>query len=268
MKINQKLTAVIIDDERHAREFLNKIILRVFPDHFQKIVITDSVQNGVVLINECRPDIVFLDIDMPDENGFELFKKFNSVDFEVVFTTAHQNFIMEAVNTYGCLGYLMKPIDQDDLRVIIDRFENKMLQKQATVLTDNAVKGNEVLVEDANERSEIAKKNDLLFFSGQHEVNIVKISDIIYCRASDSYCEFYTMNKNFTVSKPLKEIEKIINDDIFFRVHRSYLVNMNYVSSYDKKLSVLKLLVHPQTGENKIPVADTGHKKIISEISS
>ena len=117
-------TCIIIDDEKNAREALAKIIERYFNSKLKILQLADSVKEGVFAINKYRPDIVFLDIEMPEENGFKLFDYFDIYDFEVIFTTAYKQYAIDAIK-FAALDYLLKPINYIDLKDLLIRLERK-----------------------------------------------------------------------------------------------------------------------------------------------
>ncbi len=124
------LIIVIIDDEPKNRETLKAYIHRLLPINSFEIILCNSVKTGVEAIENYLPDLVFLDIEMPEANGFELFKNVNKETFEVVFTTAYAQYIEKSVNEVGCFGYLLKPIEGDKLKKILDRFNEKVTNKR------------------------------------------------------------------------------------------------------------------------------------------
>ena len=260
-------TAIIIDDEYLAQEVLKKLIQRFFPGKFDEIYCANSVNEGVELIRKHNPDLVFLDIHMPNEYGFKLFDYFDEIKFEVVFSTAHSNYVMEAVNKWGCLGYLMKPVSINDLKIVIDRFEARFSEKNQIETKVNEV----VTFENASQpnvvKSVLNEDYGILLFSTLNEIIFIKKADIIYCKADDNYCEIYTTNKMYTISKPLKEIEKSINKTLFIRIHRSYLVNLDYSKRLDKKNNVLVLSSTNNDEEILIPVTASGLKILMNAIS-
>lgn len=260
-------TAIIIDDEYLAQEVLKKLIQRIFPGKFDEIYCANSVNEGVELIRKHNPDLVFLDIHMPNEYGFQLFDYFDEIKFEVVFSTAHSDYVMEAVNKWGCLGYLMKPVSINDLKIVIERFETRFVEKKQTeaniidaTVVESTAQSNVI-------KSSLNQEYGILLFSTSNEIIFIKITDIVYCKADDNYCEIYTTNKMYTISKPLKEIEKSINKTSFIRIHRSYLVNLEYSKRLDKKNNTLILAAPACDEEILIPVTASGLKILVNAIS-
>lgn len=261
-------TAIIIDDEFHAQEGLKKLIHHALPNMFSQILIASSVNSGVELIREFKPDIVFLDIHMPNEYGFKLFDYFDQINFEVIFTTAHSNYILEAVNQWGCLGYLMKPVSVVDLKNLLHRFEQIYAQKKESQY--QKISSN--LMDDFEEAKEIKSTLNqdcgILLYSSVTEISFIRIDEIIYCKAADNYCEIYTTSKMYIISKPLKEIEKAIARNYFARIHRSYLVNLSFAMRMDKRSNTLFLKNPLNEKEDLIvPVTASGLKILMNAIS-
>lgn len=259
--------ALIIDDEHFAQQGLKKVIQHALPNFFVSIDTASSVKEGVEKIKENQPDIVFLDIQMPEEFGFKLFDYFNDISFDVIFTTAHSDYILQAVNQWGCLGYLMKPISISDLKILLQRFE----ERQNDINRSNKI---EIIKEDSEEEvdtenlKEIFKnEHGIIFIPSITEVLVLKINEIIYCKADDSYCTIYTKDDVFMITKTLKEVENLINQTNFFRVNRSYLVNINFAKKIDKRNNQLILNCSPKGGEINLPVTSLGYK-ILSNVVS
>jgi two-component system, LytTR family, response regulator len=253
-------TAIIIDDELLAQEILKKLIVKLLPNKFKKILTANSIDDAVSIMRENQIDLVFLDFYMPNEYGHKLYEYFDEVDFEVVFTTANPNYIFDAINKWGCFGYLMKPISMDELKLVLDRFDSKYKHR----INNNEPELTIDLKEQSNDnefKSILNKENNLLLFSSSNEIKFIKINDIIYCKADDNYCEIKTKTQAVIISKPLKDIEKIIDRNFFVRVNRSYLVNLNYVSRLDKKSNNLEITIDNSNSEQiLIPVTSSGFK--------
>lgn len=259
--------ALIIDDEFHAQEGLKKLIKHALPSFFSSIEVADSVNQGIEIIKNNQINLVFLDVHMPSEYGFKLFDYFDEIDFEVVFTTAHSDYVMEAINKWGCLGYLMKPISIADLKNVIARFKQKSDQESLSTSTTDELES----VENSDEFNEIKltlnQEKGILLFSSVNEISFIRIAEIVYCKASDNYCEIYTTSKTYTISKPLKEIEKAIARSSFVRVHRSYLVNISHAIRMDKKTNSLIVKGIDCELEMSIPVTASGAKILMNVVS-
>ncbi len=217
-------TSVIIDDEHKSRETLKKIIERYFTNQISVVYLAESVKEGVFAINKYNPRLVFLDIEMPEENGFKLFDYFDYYNFDVVFTTAYKQYAIDAIKC-SALDYLLKPINYIDLKEVIKRLEDK--EKKLTPQTQI-----EAFLSNISSATNEFNKIALPTFEGYE---LEKVNNIIYCQAEENYTKIYTnRNEVIMVAKTLKSIEELLPDSMFFRIHKSYLVNLNYIKSYNK----------------------------------
>jgi two-component system LytT family response regulator len=246
------IKTIIVDDEHHASEFLEKMLKRYFPNKFYVCGLFETVDEAIIAIETYQPDLVFLDIQMPNKNGFELFKEIKEINFEIIFTTAHSEYAIEAIKR-SALDYLLKPINYIDLLGAVTRYENKSKkesqQKQFNVLIENIDSG-----ETAHKKIAIATETGFEF---------VKFNTIVYLEAQNNYTKFYLSN-NLTLitSKTLKHFEELLPSDLFFRTHKSYLVNMNFIKRFSK---VDELLIELITGQ-KLPVSVRKKEEFINAI--
>lgn len=217
-------TCIIIDDEKNARGALSKIIERYLNTKIKILYTADSVKEGVFAINKYNPDIVFLDIEMPVENGFKLFDYFDIYNFEVIFTTAYKQYAIDAIK-FAALDYLLKPINFIDLRDVLTRLEKKHNKSSNTVQI-------EAFLNNLNIDTGSFNKIALPTLDG---FQLEKVNNIVYCQAEENYCKIFTnRNEAILVARTLKNIDELLPEEIFFRIHKSYLVNMNYIKSYSK----------------------------------
>lgn len=223
-----KIRAIIVDDEKDARDSLNMMIDKFYSSDVEIVDSVSSVDEAVESINSFKPDLVFLDIEMPKETGLQLFEYFNdNYEFEVVFITAFQKYALTAFR-HAALDYLLKPLDYRQLGETIERFRKKSFTNTKVRI--------ETYFNNLSSALEINKK---ILFPSNNGYNIVKINNIIYCQAEINYSTAYTSDgKSYTMSHSLKYLEEMLPPAIFFRTHKSYLLNLNYVKSFDKKRGV------------------------------
>ena len=217
-------TCIIIDDERKAREGFNKIIDKYFIDKLQVLALCEAVKEGVAAIHKHNPDIVFLDIEMPEESGFKLFEYFDTINFEVIFTTAYNQYAVNAIK-YAALDYLLKPINYIDLNDALKRYDisSKLKSREERL---------EILLSNLNMGNSIKSKVALPTLAG---FQMKKINDIIYCEGDQNYTKIHLVSKqHLLVSKTLKYVEELLPAEVFFRIHKTYLINLNYVEKYMK----------------------------------
>ncbi|MDO7137859.1 LytR/AlgR family response regulator transcription factor [Algibacter lectus] len=214
-----KLTSIIVEDEETSREILKNYIKKYCPN----VVVlgeASNVEEALVLIRNNDLDLVFLDVEMPYGNAFDLLDKVGDVNFETVFVTAYNHYAIEALNAHASY-YLMKPISIDELIKAVDYVTE--IRTKENALQD------EVLVPKTNS---IIGKITIPQLDG---FEILNTADILYCKADDNYTEIYlNNNKKKLVSKTLKYFEEALTDSSFARVHKSYLVNVNEVVKYLK----------------------------------
>ena len=207
---------LIVDDEPHARMNLELIVKEYCPELYP-IHLCGSVREAVAEIQEMKPEVLFLDIQMPGGDGFQLFEELDLSDIHVIFTTAHNEYALKALKN-GALDYLEKPISIDDLEACIMRL--KSVQNKKTTSPDLA----RTLMRYANLRD--MDKTNIPTSDG---FIMVKSSEIIRLEANESYTRIYLSNgEKHLSSKNIRVFEEMLNPDIFFRTHKSHIVNMLY----------------------------------------
>jgi len=215
------IKAVVIDDELKSREVM-ETLLRDLVDGMIVCGTADSVSSGIRLINKTNPDVVFLDVEMPRRDGFQLLDELKPFDFEVVFTTGHDQYAIQAFRT-NAVDYLMKPIDLDQLKQAIARVDDR---RKKDKMNENF----EAFVESVKEADDQQRQIALSSSSG---LIFVKIDDIIYLRGDGAYTHFFLKSgKKLTVSKNLKEYERQLESYEFFRVHKSFLIHLPEMTKY------------------------------------
>jgi two-component system, LytTR family, response regulator len=216
------MKAIIVDDEKGARESLSKMIERNCKQ-VQVLAKLDSIKSAYDAILQHAPDLVFLDIEMPNGNAFDLLQKFERINFQIIFTTAFDNYAIKAIK-YSAIDYLLKPIDPDELVLAIHKLEN--LQEKNNEL-DNRFKAllNNIKT-DKVKKIGITDSEGLIF---------VNLNDILYCNSDGNYTVFIlTDHRKITSTKSLGEYEQLFSETNFCRIHRSHMVNLDFVKKYIK----------------------------------
>ncbi len=214
-----RLNAIIVEDEAKSREILMNYLTKYCPN-VSILGEASNIDEALVLIRNNDLDVVFLDVEMPFGNAFDLLDKVGDIDFETIFVTAYNHYAIDALNAHASY-YLMKPISIDELIKAVDyvceiKTKEDALQDQVLTPKTKAVNGKITLPQ-------------------QDGFEIINTSDIMYCKADDNYTEIYlNNNKKKLVSKTLKYIEESLKDGNFARVHKSYLVNVNEIIKYVK----------------------------------
>ncbi|WP_223551406.1 LytTR family DNA-binding domain-containing protein [Aestuariivivens sp. NBU2969] len=214
-----KLNAIIVEDEETSREILKNYLKKYCPS-IMVLGEAVNIDDALVLIRNNDLDLVFLDVEMPYGNAFDLLEKVGDINFETIFVTAYNHYAIEALNAHASY-YLMKPISIDELIKAVDyvteiKRKEEALQNQVLVPKTSAVNG----------------KITIPQLDG---FEVIDTSTILYCKADDNYTEIYLKNnKKKLVSKTLKYFEEALVNASFARVHKSYLVNVNEVVKYQK----------------------------------
>jgi len=213
---------VIIDDDQLARRGLRRILEQNFSE-IQVVGEADCVSSGLLLIEEVDPDLVFLDIEMPDGTGFSLLEKLQKVDFKVVFTTSYSDYAITAFK-YSAFDYIVKPVLVENVRSTISRInEIPVLNEKQRV---------EVLRRNLNQNSDEEQTIALPEING---FTIVKVKDIIRCEGERNYSRIFFKNgTSVLVSRTLLDFDNLLVSHGFFRIHRSHLISLKNVNRYLK----------------------------------
>jgi two-component system, LytTR family, response regulator len=216
------MKAVIIDDEEDSRKILANYLTKYCPD-VQVCGFGESVATGKEAIQKHNPDIVFLDIEMPYGNGFDLLDSIDDITFETVFVTAFGNYAIQALNQSAAY-YLLKPINIDELIKAVEKIKKERADA-------NYAQHTNILL--SNIRTPVNQKIMLPTLEG---FEIVTINTILYCEAADNFTRFYLDNNSTSllICKTLKYFEEILKEHRFLRIHRSYLINPEHVIRYTK----------------------------------
>lgn len=215
------IRCVLIDDESNSLEMM-EWLLKTYCPQVQIVAMCNAAARGIEAIHEHKPDVIFLDIEMPHMNGFDMLEQFDRLFFDVVFCTAYDQFAIKAFK-YSALNYLLKPVDPDDLKETIRRLEEKKsipLREQVELLFQHIHQQNKPAVQ----RIALTTGDGMIF---------VPTQDILYCQAESNYTSVVLAGgKKILVSKVLKEIDETLSGPDFFRIHNSYLINLNHIRKY------------------------------------
>ena len=215
------ISCILIDDESNSLEMM-EWLLKTYCPEVKIEAMCNSAEKGIEAIHKFRPDVVFLDIEMPHMNGFDMLEQFDKLFFDVVFCTAYDQFAIRAFK-YSALNYLLKPVDPDDLKETIRRIEEKKAtptREQIELLLQNVRGANKTTVP----RIALTTNDGMIF---------VSTNDIIYCEAESNYTNIILNGgKKIMVSKVLKDIDEALAGPDFFRVHNSFLININHIKKF------------------------------------
>ncbi len=246
------IRGIIVEDEKHSRETLRGMLDR-YCKNVEIVAETDSYRGGLKEIREHHPDVVFLDIQMPDGSGFRMLEELDEIDFEIIFTTAFDQFAIKAIK-YSALDYLLKPIDPEELV--------RALKKVETKLSNQKVNQNiQVLLDNIKARDADPHK---IILSTSEKIHIIETDQIIRCESDNYYTNFFLSDgKKILVSKTLKENEQLLSDHNFIRPHKSHLVNVKYIKGFLKYDGGYIEM----TDGSRIPVSRRKREKIIEVIT-
>jgi two-component system, LytTR family, response regulator len=218
------ITAGIIDDEPKVGASLQKIIEKYLSKRIRVAFVATSVKEAIPQINRHKPHLVFLDIEMPGENGFDLFNHFESPGFKVVITTAHKEYAINAIK-HSALDYLLKPIHHEELLELVKKIEKQDIERPFKFQL-------ETLISNLNHTNVAVTKIPFPTHTG---IEFVKVNNIVYCQAENTYAYIHTsLNETILVTRTLKAVEEMLPENMFLRIHKSYLVNVNYVKSFSR----------------------------------
>lgn len=216
------MTAIIVDDEVYSCETLSMLLARYCPG-IHVITICHSGTEALKEIQAHKPELVFLDIEMPHMNGFELLEKLNEKNFELIFTTSYDQYAIKAIR-FSALDYLLKPIDREELVRAVE----KAIQKQQRPFQQQL----EILLQKLHQPAAPILKIALPTMDG---LQMIPVQNIISCESDSNYTIILQKNKLKTIaSRTMKEVEEMLEDHAFLRVHHSYIVNLNEVEKYMK----------------------------------
>ncbi len=215
------IKAIIIDDEVHCLEALSLLLTEFCPE-VQLLEQCSSAKKGLEAIEKCKPDLVFLDIEMPFMNGFELLEQLSTISFAIIFTTSYDQYAIKAIR-YSALDYLLKPVDPKELISAV-----KKVREQSPLPMAEQY---QMLLQQINGKNSGFNKIAVPTAEG---FELIPAEQVLYCEANDNYTHFLLKNKNKIIAcRTLKDIEEQLSDFPFFvRVHNSYLVNLNEVTKY------------------------------------
>ena len=216
-----RIKSIIVDDEKHGRENLAGILRQYCPD-VDLLGDADSVDAAVLLIQKTNPDLVFLDIEMPKANGFQLLERLMNFRFEVIFVTAYDNYAIKAIR-FSAADYILKPINLNDLQIAVSKVAERIHQKQENQRMKQ-------LVYNISQ-----PQNPRIGLPTGDRIEFIEVQKIIRCQGEGNYSHiWFEGNKHLLVAKTLVEFEDLLQEYSFFRVHKTHLVNLKQVVAYEK----------------------------------
>lgn len=213
------MKTLLIEDKAYIRKGLRNL-LETFDADVEVIGECASVKEAVVVANACKPELIFLDINLADGNAFEFLEQTEHLSFKVIFITAYEEYALKAIKS-GAVDYILKPVDVVELEAALDKVKNlSVTDQKQQIKTVKAIWHND---------------NSKLVLSLHDSFQVIDLKELLYCESDKGYTTFYCDNgKKFLVSKTLKEYEEQLTSASFVRPHQSYIVNLNFIDKYEK----------------------------------
>ena len=241
------MKAIIVEDKEYIRKALLNLLELIETD-VQVVGECESVKEAVIVANACKPELIFLDINLTDGNAFDFLDQTDNLTFKIIFITAYEEFALKALKI-GAVDYLLKPVDIDELQAALLKVRKLPLaEQQEQIKTVKQVWNND---------------DSKLILSLHDSFQVVDLNELLYCESDKGYTTFYcTNNKKYVVSKTLKEFEERLGTSHFIRPHQSFIVNLQFIDKYDKS-GVIYL-----KNEVKIPVSFRKKESFLSAFLS
>lgn len=233
------IKTIIVEDEQQNRELL-EMMLQKHSDVIEIIDSCNTPEKAIVSIQNNSPDLIFLDIEMPRMNGFEMLRKLNAGKFEIVFITAYNKYAIDAIKI-SALDYLLKPIDAEELSLAINKCRQNILNKTNNERID-------VLLRNLNQHHALEKTLTLASTDG---IRFIKMKDIVRLEASGRYTKFHLTNKEIIMSsRTMGDFEETLSSNEFFRIHETHIINLIYIDRFHKGNNYVLL-----TDKTELPLA-------------
>jgi two-component system LytT family response regulator len=216
----EKIRVILIDDELNSLQNLQNKLEGFCPD-VSIVAVSQNPEEGIMLIKQFQPDVVFLDIEMPRMSGFRMLEEFGEYDFDIIFTTAYNHYSIDAIRI-SAFDYLIKPIGIEELQQAVERL-SKSLHKQTKEKIDILKKS----------LSDQRSQEDKIAISTSEGIDFIPIKNIMHIESKSNYSKIFMIeNKSITVTKILKDFEEMLSPYNFYRIHNSHLINLNFIQKY------------------------------------
>ncbi len=214
------IKALIVEDELYIRKGLISMIASI-DTSISIIGECEGVQDAITVTKACKPDVIFLDINLKDGIAFDFLKEVEDLHFQVIFITAYDEYALQALKN-GAVDYILKPVDIDELEVAINKLQinNENQQKERLQIVQQQL---------------VEQRKEHMVLRLQEGYQVIRFSALMYCKSDKGYTTFYLENnKSYIASKPIKDFESQLPEEFFMRTHQSYVLNLKYVDRYDK----------------------------------
>jgi two-component system, LytTR family, response regulator len=217
-----KITTILVDDEPRGLSSLQKLLGYNCPE-VEIVAACSSADEAKATIKQLKPQLVFLDVNMPEKTGFDLLNELGAINFEIIFVTAHHDYMMQAFR-FSAVDYLLKPVEDNLLAEAVKRAAKKIEEKSGETNMETLL---------YNLKNKEGAQKMKLCIPSQKGFQVVKLAEIIYCEASSNYTNFhFTGQPLICASKPIHEYESLLDDCGFVRIHKSFVVNLEHVKEY------------------------------------
>ena len=239
------MKSIIVEDKEYIRKGLISLISSIDAD-IEIIGECESVEEALIVAKTCKPELVFLDINLSDGTAFDFLEKIDIIDFKIIFITAYEEYALKALKI-GAVDYLLKPVDVEELKLALE----KVAKLTAADQKNQIVKAKQVFNNEGNH----------LILSFQDSYQVINLDELIYCESDKGYTTFYCSDgSKYLVSKTLKDFEERLLEANFQRPHQSFMINMKFVDKYDKSGTI-----YLKNG-TKIPVSSRKKESFLSSL--
>ncbi len=247
------IKAIVVDDEKNSREVITELLKECF-DEIKIVAQAGDVKTSIAEIEKHKPNLLFLDIDLPDGTGFDILKNIEYRDMKVIFITAHQDYAIQAIK-FSAFDFILKPYNSGELIKTVRRVIDEQTAE------NNALRFESILANFGNSLPELKK----IVLKTSERIYLVNVKDIVRCEAENNYTNFYLVTgSKIMVSKTIKTYETLLAEHEFLRVHQSHLVNLNYILHFDKPDGGMLVLSDNST----IPVSNQKRGILLEYFSS
>lgn len=223
--IPTEIRTIIVDDESHSRDTILEM-LKIYCPGVVVVDQADGVRTGLASIRKHKPDLLLLDIKMPDGTGFDLVRQLDQIAFKIIFITAYEEYAIKAFK-FSALDYLLKPIDPDELAAAVDKVRNSLQNQTLSSQIQEFMFQMNHFQKFGSGKKIVLKTSDNFY--------MVDSNDIISVQSDDNYCHFNLKNgERILVSRSIKEYTKVLEENTFYRVHKSYAVNIQHIKRYNR----------------------------------
>ena len=247
------IKAIVVDDEKNSREVITELLKECF-DEIKIVAQAGDVKTSIAEIEKHKPNLLFLDIDLPDGTGFDILKNIEYRDMKVIFITAHQDYAIQAIK-FSAFDFILKPYNSGELIKTVRRVIDEQTAE------NNALRFESILANFGNSLPELKK----IVLKTSERIYLVNVKDIVRCEAENNYTNFFLVTgSKIMVSKTIKTYETLLAEHEFLRVHQSHLVNLNYIQHFDKPDGGMLVLSDNST----IPVSNQKRGILLEYFSS